>query len=139
MSTTPVREALLDLGRSGLLTPLRNRDFRVEATSLHDMENLFDMRVLLERHALVQLAQRRLRDPEPLVLLVDAVRDAVTAKDVRGYIELQLPSALGLRQPLRAPLRRQNHHLRAGRPTGRSRHGPVLFLGARRRHRVDRR
>lgn len=87
MSTTPVREALLELARVGLVTPLRNRGFRVEAMSLNELDNLFDMRVLLETQALVLVARRGLRDTAPLVKLADDVRDAVKAEDVRGYLE----------------------------------------------------
>jgi DNA-binding GntR family transcriptional regulator len=87
VSTTPVREALLELSRNGLVSPLRNRGFRVEATSLQDLENLFDLRVLLEKNALVTLARRGLTDTAPLVALADAVRDAVRAGDVGAYVE----------------------------------------------------
>lgn len=87
VSTTPVREALLELSRNGLVAPLRNRGFRVEATSLQELENVFDLRVLLESFALVALARQRITDTAPLVTLADAVADAVRKDDVRGYIE----------------------------------------------------
>lgn len=87
MSTTPVREALLELSRAGFLTPLRNRGFRVEPTSLQDLENIFDLRVLLESYALVEVAKRRPTDTAPLVALADAVAEAVDKHDVPAYIE----------------------------------------------------
>jgi DNA-binding GntR family transcriptional regulator len=87
MSTTPVREALLELSRAGFLSPMRNRGFRVEQTSLQDLENIFDLRVLLERYALVEVAKRRPADTAALVILADAVADAVKKNDVPGYIE----------------------------------------------------
>jgi DNA-binding GntR family transcriptional regulator len=87
ISTTPVREALLELSRAGLVTPLRNRGFRVEPTTLQDLENVFSLRVLLERFALVTLAEQRLTDTAPLVALADAVAEAVKRDDVPDYIE----------------------------------------------------
>ena len=87
ISTTPIREALLELSVAGLLTPLRNRGFRVEAASLQDLNNLFDMRVLLESHALAEAARLKLTDTAPLVHLADAVGQAVKNNDVPRYIE----------------------------------------------------
>jgi DNA-binding GntR family transcriptional regulator len=87
ISTTPVREALLELSRAGLVTPLRNRGFRVEPTTLQDVDNVFSLRVLLERFALVTLANQRLSDTEPLVALADAVGVAVKRNDLTDYIE----------------------------------------------------
>jgi DNA-binding GntR family transcriptional regulator len=87
ISTTPVREALLELSRAGLITPMRNRGFRVEATSLEDLNNLFALRDLLERYAMVRLAEMRLTDTEPLRALADAIAAAVKSKSVDGYIE----------------------------------------------------
>ena len=55
--------------------------------SLNELENLFDMRVLLERQALVLVARKGLRDTAPLIKLADGVRDAVEANDVRGYLQ----------------------------------------------------
>ena len=87
VSTTPVREALLELSRGGLITPLRNRGFRVEATSLEELDHLFTMRELLERFAMVTLAERRLSDSGELRTLADDVATAVKDKDVLGYVE----------------------------------------------------
>jgi DNA-binding GntR family transcriptional regulator len=87
VSTTPVREALLELSRDGLITPVRNRGFRVEATTLEDLKNGFALRELLEQHAMVSLAEKRLTDTEPLRKLADEVAAAVKRKDSGGYIE----------------------------------------------------
>lgn len=87
MSTTPVREALLELSRTGLVAPLRNRGFRVEAATPRDLENQFDVRIMLEAGALVAVAKIGLTDTEPLIQLADAVAAAVKAGDVADYIE----------------------------------------------------
>src|ERR1700743_2168936 len=67
VSTTPVREALLELTRGGLLVAMRNRGFRVERLSLEALDNLFTMRDLLERFALETLARQGLKDRDVLV------------------------------------------------------------------------
>lgn len=87
VSTTPVREALLELSRTGLLTPMRNRGFRVEATSLDDLNNVFALRDLLERYAMVAIAKKRITGTQDLVALADEVAAAVRKNDVEGYIE----------------------------------------------------
>jgi DNA-binding GntR family transcriptional regulator len=87
VSTTPVREALLELSRDGLITPVRNRGFRVEATTLEDLKNGFALRELLERFAMVSLAGKRLTDTEPLRELADEIAAAVKRQDSSGYIE----------------------------------------------------
>jgi DNA-binding GntR family transcriptional regulator len=86
VSTTPVREALLELSRNGLLVPMRNRGFRVAPQSLAMLDNLFTMRELLERHALESLARHGLEDPRPLIALADSVARAVAESDVPAYI-----------------------------------------------------
>jgi DNA-binding GntR family transcriptional regulator len=87
VSTTPVREALLELSRGGLITPLRNRGFRVETTSLEELNNLFALRELLERYGMVTLAERRITDDGELKALADDIAAAVKNKDVLGYLE----------------------------------------------------
>ena len=58
---------------------MRNRGFRVEATTLEDLRNGFAVRELLERFAMVSLAEKRLTDPEPLRKLADEIAAAVQA------------------------------------------------------------
>ena len=86
VSTTPVREALLELSRNGLLVPMRNRGFKVEQLSLGALDNLFTMRELLEKFAMESLARVGLKDPRPVRDLADAVARAVEASDVTAYI-----------------------------------------------------
>ncbi|MEJ2804140.1 GntR family transcriptional regulator [Comamonas sp. BIGb0124] len=86
MSTTPVREALLELCRNGLLTPMRNRGFRVQAMTLEELDNLFTMRELLERFAIESLARQGLKDPGPARAMADVVAKAVDDGDIQAYI-----------------------------------------------------
>jgi len=104
ISTTPVREALLELSYSGLITPMRNRGFRVEATTLEDLKNGFALRELLERFAMVSLAEKRLTNTEPLRQLADETAAAVKREDGRGYIEGDRAFHLELVSRLNNPL-----------------------------------
>jgi DNA-binding GntR family transcriptional regulator len=87
ISTTPVREALLELSRGGLIAPRRNRGFQVANVSLDDLNNLFAVRSLLERFAAVTLARQGLADTSQLREQADAVTAAVKANDVPAYLE----------------------------------------------------
>lgn len=86
VSTTPVREALLELARAGLIEPMRNRGFRVVEPTLTQLRNLFDMRDLLELHAAELVALKRKKDLAPLRVLAEAVGQAVDAGDIAGYL-----------------------------------------------------
>src|SRR6185369_10747857 len=48
VSATPVREALLDLAREGLLEPVRNRGFRVVALTSTELKDIYAIRTMLE-------------------------------------------------------------------------------------------
>src|SRR3954464_5013510 len=48
VSATPVREAMLDLVREGLVISLRNKGFRVTEVSDDDLDNLAALRLLIE-------------------------------------------------------------------------------------------
>jgi DNA-binding GntR family transcriptional regulator len=104
VSTTPVREALLELSHAGLITPVRNRGFRVEATTLEDLRNGFALRELLERFAMVSLAEQRLTDPKPLRGLADQIAAAVKREDGLGYIETDRAFHLELVSRLNNPM-----------------------------------
>jgi DNA-binding GntR family transcriptional regulator len=87
VSTTPVREALLELARSGLIEPMRNRGFKVVAPTLSQLRNLFDMRELLEVYAVELVALKRRKDLSGLRPLADNVAQAESSGNVPDYLE----------------------------------------------------
>ena len=87
ISTTPVREALLELSRAGLVVPRRNRGFQVTAMSLDELNHVFELRVLLERFAIEALAHRRRVDGAALCRLADRVAVSVESGDLAGYTD----------------------------------------------------
>ena len=61
VSATPVREALLDLAREGLLEPVRNRGFRVVALSPTELKDIYAIRTMLEVPSIAEIARAGLR------------------------------------------------------------------------------
>jgi len=86
VSTTPVREALLELSRAGLLAPMRNRGFRVVEPTLDDLNDLFDVRETLEVEVAVRLAKAGNKNVAALRPLADAIANAVERGDVDAYL-----------------------------------------------------
>ncbi|GJD66082.1 GntR family transcriptional regulator [Methylobacterium frigidaeris] len=86
ISTTPVREALLQLSDDGLLQPLRNRGFCVVEPTLEDLRNLFEVRLQLETSAFVKLVRSGLADVAELTRQADAIARAVRTRDVPLYL-----------------------------------------------------
>jgi DNA-binding GntR family transcriptional regulator len=68
-----VREALLQLARQGIVQPVRNRGFRVVATSPKDLQDIFEVRMWLEVPA-ARLAVERGRPSD-----IKGIRVAYTA------------------------------------------------------------
>ncbi|MBB1493235.1 GntR family transcriptional regulator [Paracoccus sp. MC1854] len=86
VSTTPVREALLELSSSGLVEPIRNRGFRVSRPSLKELRDLFHMRDLLETEAARLMMIERRIDAMELYKLAEDIERAVNEDDVRAYL-----------------------------------------------------
>jgi DNA-binding GntR family transcriptional regulator len=58
VSRTPVREALIELATRGMVQFERNRGVRILGTSIHDLEEIFEIRLLLEVPAARRAADR---------------------------------------------------------------------------------
>ncbi|RIY00828.1 GntR family transcriptional regulator [Aureimonas flava] len=86
ISSTPVREALLELVQLGLLESHRNRGFRVTTPSIEETRNIFDMRDVLETYAARTVARMPGLDLSPLVAVADEIADSVARRDFRNYL-----------------------------------------------------
>lgn len=89
VSATPVREALLDLAREGLLEPVRNRGFRVVALSSSELNDIFAIRVLLEVPSVAEIARAGLAPPQLILLreLAAATQRAAEAANLIEFLE----------------------------------------------------
>lgn len=58
VSPTPVREAMLQLANSGLVEVLPNRGFRVTVIDDRDLDEIFELRLLLELPAIALVIER---------------------------------------------------------------------------------
>lgn len=65
VSASPVREAMLTLVNEGTMEAVRNRGFRLVPMSKHDLDEVFEMRVLLEVPVVEKLAERDLSHAMP--------------------------------------------------------------------------
>ena len=58
VSATPVREAMLDLASAGLVEPVRNRGFRILTPDERDLDEISELRLMLEAPAMRVLVER---------------------------------------------------------------------------------
>jgi DNA-binding GntR family transcriptional regulator len=86
VSTTPIREALLELSKAGLIEARRNRGFIVRATSPKELQDIFAIRAQLESFALSLIPGCTERDQIELNALAHEVETAVKQRDTVGYI-----------------------------------------------------
>ncbi|MEU5942670.1 GntR family transcriptional regulator [Micromonospora sp. NPDC047548] len=88
VSPTPVREAMLDLVKGGLVVPQPNKGFRITEMSEEDLDNLAAVRLLIEpptvRDAVAVIPKE---DIPELRTLAQAIVDAAERGDLVGYIE----------------------------------------------------
>jgi DNA-binding GntR family transcriptional regulator len=87
VSATPIREALVDLASVGLVELLRNRGFRVPEMTEADLDELFEIRMLLERPAVVKVTrQRLLRDTTAFRELASQMVEYAASGDVAAFL-----------------------------------------------------
>lgn len=96
VSATPVREAMLDLVRDGLVETVRNKGFRVVALSPQRLSELLAVRADLEATALARVASAPRGDLAELEALLAEMAVAGARGDVRGFVEADRRFHLGL-------------------------------------------
>lgn len=83
VSRTPVREALHKLEQEGLIEPLESRGFCVPHDSPEEIEDLFDIRTVLEGYTLKIICERITdKQIEKLEEMIDKAEDALRRKRI---------------------------------------------------------
>lgn len=88
VSATPVREAMLDLAREGLVEAVRNKGFRITEMTERDLDNFTEIRSLIEIPTIGKVT--RTVTSEQLEALRPAAEEIVAAArnhDLIGYLE----------------------------------------------------
>jgi DNA-binding GntR family transcriptional regulator len=97
ISATPVREAMLELSRDGLVEPIRNKGFRVTEMSDHQLDEITQLRALIEIPTVAAVA--KIVTPEQIAELrplAERIRDCAEAGDIVGYLESDRQFHLGI-------------------------------------------
>lgn len=87
VSATPIREAMLDLANAGLVEPIRNRGFRILTMEDKDLDEVRELRLLLEPPAMTMVVERATdAELEALTPAVEAIEAAARARDVASFL-----------------------------------------------------
>jgi DNA-binding GntR family transcriptional regulator len=87
VSATPVREALLDLASADLVEPLRNRGFRVLTVADGDLDEISEIREMLEAPAMRLVIERAAAEQLAKVdAIVDELEAAAKDRDVARFL-----------------------------------------------------
>jgi DNA-binding GntR family transcriptional regulator len=87
VSPTPVREAMLDLVSTGLVTPVRNRGFRIVVPDDRDLDEISALREMLEVPAMRLVAERATdRQLDGLGRLVAATESAAERAEPAAFL-----------------------------------------------------
>ncbi|MGW0120769.1 GntR family transcriptional regulator [Streptomyces sp. NPDC003327] len=88
VSATPVREAMLDLAREGLVEPVRNKGFRITEVSERDLDQFTELRTLIEVPTIGRVTRTaRPEQLEELRPVAQEIVDSARAHDLIGYLE----------------------------------------------------
>lgn len=88
ISPTPVREAMLDLANDGLVVPVPNKGFQVTAVSDRDLDEITQLRLLIEPPTLRDVVHAVPEADFPaLRSLAENIIDAAQKEDLVGYLE----------------------------------------------------
>ncbi|AJE82182.1 MULTISPECIES: GntR family transcriptional regulator [Streptomyces] len=88
ISATPVREAMLDLAREGLVEPVRNKGFRVTEVDERDLDQYTEIRALIEIPTVCAIAASAAREQlEALRPVAEEIVAAARDHDLIRYLE----------------------------------------------------
>ena len=87
VSRSPVREALRELSADGLVSEIPNKGVFVRTFTTKDIEEVFEVRVLLENHAIESLYRLSDNDRMRLEATIKELRSAYEDGDRRLYIK----------------------------------------------------
>jgi DNA-binding GntR family transcriptional regulator len=88
VSATPIREALFDLANEGLVEVVKNRGFRVLTLTEHDLDEIFELRMMLEVPAVRKIAQKGLGESaQSLKALVKENQQYAADGDLPRFLE----------------------------------------------------
>lgn len=100
VSATPVREAMLDLATEGLVEAVRNKGFRVTELSNQDLDEITQIRMLIEVPTVAEVARRC---DDKMKTAVEALREVAreietlaVERDLIRYVEVDRQFHLSL-------------------------------------------
>ncbi|WP_042438630.1 GntR family transcriptional regulator [Streptacidiphilus albus] len=97
VSATPVREAMLDLTKEGLVEVVRNKGFRIVGLTDQDLDDFTEIRALIEIPATVRVAAGATAEQlEPLRPVAAEIVAAARSGDLIAYVEADRRFHLGL-------------------------------------------
>ncbi|MEU1278368.1 GntR family transcriptional regulator [Streptomyces sp. NPDC005805] len=97
VSATPVREAMLDLAREGLVEPVRNKGFRITEVSERDLDQYTELRALIEVPTVGRVTRTATAgELEALRPLAEQIVTSAREHDLIGYLEADRRFHLGL-------------------------------------------
>lgn len=97
VSPTPVREAMLDLASADLVEAVRNRGFRILTPEERDLDEITELRKMLEVPAMRQVVERA--GDEQLAALEDVIADidqAAQQRDLAAFLVADRRFHLGM-------------------------------------------
>jgi DNA-binding GntR family transcriptional regulator len=97
VSITPVREAVLELSREGLVDLARNRGFRIREITERDLDEIVEFRRMIEVAAVRKIAERKsLSDAGRLRELANASEKCAAEGDWVGFLDNDRDFHMGL-------------------------------------------
>jgi len=98
VSATPVREAMLDLSKEGLVEIVRNKGFRVTRLSAAELDDVTELRALVEIPTIRRLAEQGIdaADLARLRPLAAEIEEAARRRDFVAHVATDLEFHLGL-------------------------------------------